>query len=185
MNSFHTDTITKSWSATLALPIWISGGYSVAKSWAVGASYGCNGGAGDAVCVWYRVAHTAYTVRMPKGLTEKDMHGPQIVVASPNKYNKGGGFQCATGKNCVHKGAMYWDCHGKKSKKFTHCGPPEQPELDFRDNFIEPFATEWRKKQAKKNNAKIEDPDVGKRMKKIMTKKKTKAEKEMDDVWRL
>ncbi|KAG5747982.1 hypothetical protein H9Q69_004333 [Fusarium xylarioides] len=182
VSTTNTKSISKTYSATINLPIWISGGYNVAKSWAFGASYSCNGGAGDTVCVWYKVAHTAYRVRMPKGLTEKDMHGPQIVIASPNKENKGGGFQCATGKNCVYKGATYWDCHGGKSKEFMHCGPPEQPELDFRDNFIEPFATKWRRKQAKKNNVKVKDPDVEKTMEDIMTKKKTKAEKEMDDV---
>lgn len=109
---------------------------------------------------------------MPKGLTKKGMHGPQIVIASPNKHNIGGGFECATGKDCVHKGAMFWDCHGKKSKEFTHCGPPEQPEIDFRDNFIEPYATEWRQKQSKKNNSKIKDPDVEKRIEDIMGKKR-------------
>ncbi|KLO91508.1 uncharacterized protein LW93_8756 [Fusarium fujikuroi] len=142
VTSSNTESISKGWSATVNLPIWISGGYSVSKSWGTGAAYGCNGGAGDQVCVWYRVAHTAYTVREPRGLSKKDMHGPQIVIASPNKNNEGGGFQCATGKNCVHKGAMYWDCHGKRSKKFTHCGPPEQPELDPKNNFIRPYAKE-------------------------------------------
>lgn len=172
VSTSSTKTTTKSWSATVALPIWISGGYSVAKSWAFGASYSCNGGPGDAACVWYRVAHTAYTVRMPKGLTRKGMHGPQIVIASPNKHNIGGGFECATGKDCVHKGAMFWDCHGKKSKEFAHCGPPEQPEIDFRDNFIEPYATEWRQKQSQKKNVKIKDPDVEKRIEDIMGKKR-------------
>ncbi|KAF5597285.1 uncharacterized protein FSUBG_8561 [Fusarium subglutinans] len=188
VSTSNTKTISKTYSATINFP-WISGGYSVAKSWAFGASYSCNGGPGDRVCVWYRIAHTAYTARMPKGRSRKGLHGPQGVIASPNVENKGGGFQCATGKNCAHKGATYWDCHGQRSKKFEHCGPPEQPELDSGNNYIEPFASAWGKAkgQAGKNNVKVKDIDAEEAMMKNMgdMEKMTEAEKEINDkVWR-
>ena len=38
---------------------WFQGGFSVSESWTTGNAYTCDGTAGEIVCVWQNVAHTA------------------------------------------------------------------------------------------------------------------------------
>ncbi|KAF4439172.1 hypothetical protein FACUT_4355 [Fusarium acutatum] len=42
-------------------------GFMVQRTWTTGNSYTCQGNPGDRVCVWYKVAYTAYTVRKAIG----------------------------------------------------------------------------------------------------------------------
>ncbi|KAI1812785.1 hypothetical protein GGS20DRAFT_587134 [Poronia punctata] len=89
---------------------WISGGFSVSESWTTGNSYTCNGGAGDTVCIWQSVAHTAYKVRNGSynSCTGFEPSGDEIEISSPNEDNRGGGFYCVVG-TCRSQGDEYWD----------------------------------------------------------------------------
>ncbi|KAF9776795.1 hypothetical protein IL306_004960 [Fusarium sp. DS 682] len=112
-------TFTKGYSMTYNFGQWISGGFNVGRAWTTGNSYGCNANGEEAnqVCVWYTVAHTAYTVRNPKGKGGVNaLHGKQYIIASPNKGNKGGGYECRINDDCRQRGARYWDCNGEKDQ---------------------------------------------------------------------
>ncbi|KAL7764019.1 hypothetical protein ACKLNR_005164 [Fusarium oxysporum f. sp. zingiberi] len=70
-------------------------GFTVTPSWSTGSSYTCNGSPGEKVCVWYKVANTAYIGRVPQvpvPLNDCDKHGKQILMAAPNQDNDGGGY---------------------------------------------------------------------------------------------
>ncbi|KAI0393448.1 hypothetical protein F5Y17DRAFT_309507 [Xylariaceae sp. FL0594] len=89
---------------------WLSGGFSVTKTWITGNSYTCNGGAGQTVCIWQSVAHTAYKVRngVFNSCTGFSPSGDEIEISSPNEDNRGGGFYCVQG-TCRAQGDQYWD----------------------------------------------------------------------------
>ncbi|KFY39147.1 hypothetical protein V495_06128 [Pseudogymnoascus sp. VKM F-4514 (FW-929)] len=104
---------TIGFSVSGSIDSWIGGGFDVSESWTTGNEYTCYGAAGDTVCVWYKTAHTAYTVRnydynqctgaSPKGTA---------VVKSPNNNNKGGNYYCVMGSACRSQGEGYWDNNG-------------------------------------------------------------------------
>ncbi|KAH7263798.1 hypothetical protein BKA59DRAFT_490108 [Fusarium tricinctum] len=92
---------------------WISGGFSVTKSWTTGNSYTCSGGPGETICIWYNIAHTAYTVQdiTSNPCTGSKTSSPYIMF-SPNQNNVGGGYYCVVG-TCRAKGDGYWDYSGR------------------------------------------------------------------------
>ncbi|KAF4341216.1 hypothetical protein FBEOM_4874 [Fusarium beomiforme] len=133
-------TFTKGYSMTYNFGQWIAAGFNVGRAWTTGNAYSCNadGKKAQKVCVWYKVAHTAYTVRnRPNKGGINHRHGKQYVIASPNKGNKGGGYECRINEECEEKGARYWDCNGKREEKFTHCPPWDHPQvLDETPGFL-------------------------------------------------
>ncbi|KAF2828371.1 hypothetical protein CC86DRAFT_465212 [Ophiobolus disseminans] len=94
---------------------WFSAGFDVQKSWTTGNDYQCYGAAGDTVCVWYNTAHTAYTGR-PYTVNSCDpgrrIYRKEIIMKSPNKANRGGGYYCVVG-TCRAQGDGYWDDSGR------------------------------------------------------------------------
>ncbi|KAF5249676.1 hypothetical protein FANTH_4984 [Fusarium anthophilum] len=106
-------SFTIGWTANSAGPSWISGGFSVSESWTTGNSYTCNAGKGETVCIWYNIAHTAYTVQeWTKNTCTEGSGGTPFVMFSPNENNKGGGYYCVIG-TCRSKGEGYWDYNGR------------------------------------------------------------------------
>ncbi|KAF5689054.1 hypothetical protein FDENT_4556 [Fusarium denticulatum] len=106
---------TIGWTAGISSPggRWISGDFSVSESWTTGNSYTCNAGKRETVCIWYNIAHTAYTVQEWTKNTCTDGHGgTPYVMYSPNENNKGGGYYCVIG-TCRSKGEGYWDYNGR------------------------------------------------------------------------
>ncbi|OQO06074.1 hypothetical protein B0A48_08662 [Cryoendolithus antarcticus] len=89
---------------------WIDGGFGVEESWTTGNSYECNGGPGDTVCIWQKIAHTAYTVRDHDPCSA--WYGAPAVITSPNKGNRGGGYYCVVG-TCRNTGDQCWDKEGR------------------------------------------------------------------------
>ncbi|KAF4426135.1 hypothetical protein F53441_14140 [Fusarium austroafricanum] len=93
---------------------WMSGGFSVSESWTTGNSYTCNGGPGETICIWYNIAHTAYTVQEWSSNPCGGGHASSkpYIMFSPNANNKGGGYYCVVG-TCRSKGEGYWDYNGR------------------------------------------------------------------------
>ncbi|RBA17472.1 hypothetical protein FPRO05_02196 [Fusarium proliferatum] len=113
----QTDSVsyTIGWTASAGGPSgnWISGGFSVSESWTTGNSYTCNGGKGETICIWYNIAHTAYTVQeYTKNTCTEGSGGTPYVIYSPNESNRGGGYYCVIG-TCRSKGDGYWDYNGR------------------------------------------------------------------------
>jgi hypothetical protein len=90
---------------------WISAGFSVEESFTTGNSYTCPGAAGDTVCVWVNLAHTAYTVQdFRAGQCPNPGPQPPVVIKSPNANNAGGEYYCVNGAQyCRNNGDEYWD----------------------------------------------------------------------------
>ncbi|OBU00954.1 hypothetical protein VE01_00773 [Pseudogymnoascus verrucosus] len=105
---------TIGFSVSGSIDSWIGGGFDVSESWTTGNEYTCYGAAGDTVCVWYKTALTAYTVRnydynqctgaSPRGTA---------VIKSPNNNNKGGNYYCVMGSACRSQGEGYFDLNGR------------------------------------------------------------------------
>jgi hypothetical protein len=112
VSQLTTYTVGYTESATLAQ--WIGGGFSVSESFTTGNTYSCNGNAGDTVCVWVNLAHTAYQVRNYYAGQCPNNHGygPDITLQSPNNNNAGGEYYCVTGSGCGTNGQQYWDTTG-------------------------------------------------------------------------
>ncbi|KAF5579275.1 uncharacterized protein FSUBG_13650 [Fusarium subglutinans] len=120
----------------------VTWGLSVTKTWTIGNSYTCHGKEGDTVCVWYKVAHTAITVRNQRPARRHDKlrgiktqpYGKQMVVAAPNRRNEGGGVVCKYNDECKSLGDTYWDCYGTEDPHFRYCPPlGYPPKLDPAD----------------------------------------------------
>lgn len=86
---------------------WISGGFSVSKSYTQSESYLCNAEAGQTVCVWHNAPHTAYTVRNVRrvGFAVTYESDP-FIMRSPKSADKGH-FYCVRG-HCRNRGDGYW-----------------------------------------------------------------------------
>ncbi|ORX35461.1 hypothetical protein BD324DRAFT_652587 [Kockovaella imperatae] len=119
----QTTSITVDWSLASAADIteWFTAGFDVSESWTTGNSYTCDGNAGETVCIWQNVAHTAYSVMEEEinncvGVTSSHAG----VIRSPNSNNQGGGFYCVVG-TCGDQGDGYWEagCAGGPQK---NCG---------------------------------------------------------------
>lgn len=92
---------------------WISGGFFVREKWTTLNDYTCSAEAGETVCIWFNVAHTAYTVWNDyldtcDGLAR---HSDPFILFSPNQANSGGGEYCVIGP-CRHEGDWWWDYSG-------------------------------------------------------------------------
>lgn len=92
---------------------WISAGFPVQEKWTTGTDYNCEAEAGETVCVWYNVAHTAYTVsnKVTDGCNGISQNGDPFILYSPNQNNVGGSEYCVIGP-CRNKGDSYWNYNG-------------------------------------------------------------------------
>ncbi|KAK7415579.1 hypothetical protein QQZ08_012295 [Neonectria magnoliae] len=112
----QSESYTIGFSVSGDITSWLSGGFDPQKFWETGNSYTCYGAVGDTVCVWYNMAHTAYTVRsivtqqQPCSNSVETVSDP-VVIKSPNSNNRGGGYYCAIG-TCRAEGDAYWDDNG-------------------------------------------------------------------------
>ncbi|KAF2758964.1 hypothetical protein EJ05DRAFT_499390 [Pseudovirgaria hyperparasitica] len=106
----ETRSYTIGFSITGSPAEWISGGFDVSTSWTTGNSYTCNGGPGDTVCVFQKIAHTAYTVQNGayNSCTGFSPSGGTSIIKSPNNNNSGGGYYCVVG-TCRNQGDEYWE----------------------------------------------------------------------------
>ncbi|EXK79730.1 hypothetical protein FOQG_15711 [Fusarium oxysporum f. sp. raphani 54005] len=117
------------WTATANID-FVALGFTVTESYNIGSSYTCNGGPNDTVCVWYKVANTAYVGRVPDvflPMNDCDKHSKQVLIAAPNLDNDGGGYVCKLNEECKAMNIEYWDCHGQKRAGLTYCPPPGHP----------------------------------------------------------
>ncbi|KAK5657172.1 hypothetical protein OQA88_3229 [Cercophora sp. LCS_1] len=94
------------WTSTVGVS-WISGGFAVGQSWSTGNSYECTASKNERVCIKYKTAMTAYTVdggwhNPCTGTTSWDTKN--VIIWSPNKNNKGGGYYCVVGSSCKYQG---------------------------------------------------------------------------------
>ncbi|EWY85799.1 hypothetical protein FOYG_12905 [Fusarium oxysporum NRRL 32931] len=129
VGSSNGKTLAFGWTATANID-FVALGFTVTESYNIGSSYTCNGGPNDTVCVWYKVANTAYVGRVPDVFlhtNECDKHSKQVLMAAPNVGNDGGGYVCKLNEECKTMDTEYWDCHGKKRPGLTYCPPPGYP----------------------------------------------------------
>ncbi|KAK9415860.1 hypothetical protein SUNI508_09989 [Seiridium unicorne] len=95
---------------------WISGGFSVTQSHQTGNTPNCQSKPDeeqDILCVWFRTAHTAYTVQnwkhdLNQNPTDGDKDGDPHVLTSPNDKNVGHAYVCGRGDRCKEQGAEFW-----------------------------------------------------------------------------
>ena len=87
---------------------WISGGFSVSKTWTEGKTYTCSG-EGDTVAVWEPLAFTSYRVKETgTGNCVGDFR--EYTIYSPNTNNRGSpGFYCVYGEAVRNLGDAYWE----------------------------------------------------------------------------
>ncbi|KAL4731568.1 hypothetical protein ACLX1H_000541 [Fusarium chlamydosporum] len=112
------------WTASASAAGWISGGFSVTQSWITGKSYTCGGTTGDTVCIWYKTAHTAYTVhnvmrdscQLGGG---SEPNSDPLVMFSPSQDNRGGGGYYCVVRTCRAQGDSYWDYNGRAGGPWT------------------------------------------------------------------
>lgn len=119
LGGLQSESYTIEWNAGADIE-WISGGFSVQKSWETGNNYECTGNQGDTICIWYKIAHTAYTVqdeRVCNCWVPGSDYGDPIIIKSPNQKNSGGGFYCVVG-SCRAKGDEWWDESGRAGGPF-------------------------------------------------------------------
>jgi hypothetical protein len=95
---------------------WISGGFAVQQTWETGNNCECTGVKGQTVCVKYKTAMAAYTVNKGSywacnGQTHWDSEN--VIIWSPNKNNKGGGFYCGIGATCKYQGQRWLKKEGR------------------------------------------------------------------------
>ena len=66
------------------------------------------------VCIWYKIAHTAYTVMniFEGDRCLGDLPSDLFVLKRPNEDNRGGGYYCVIG-TCRSKGDDYWVKDGR------------------------------------------------------------------------
>lgn len=110
-------THTYEWSVSVGFLAfqWISGGFQVGESWGVADTHPCGSMPGETVCIWYRMAHTAYTVRNAHHGDCVDLDQTPFEIISPNLNNKGGGagFYCVNGYlSCRSINDQYWELNG-------------------------------------------------------------------------
>lgn len=111
----ESEGITIGFTATtdFGMEHFITAGFMVQMTWNTGTDYHCGGEAGDTVCIWYKTAHTAYTVNQffKSRCDGTSWLGDPWVLISPNQDNDGGGQYCVVG-TCRHMGSAYWDYDG-------------------------------------------------------------------------
>ena len=110
----HEDSKTIGWTASVGFAQWITGGFTVMESYTTGNSYTCDGDINGEVCVWWNVAHTAYTVTNNWPGACGEINRSPYVIKSPNQNNVNGGGYCVRGaKYCRSINAGYWDDSGR------------------------------------------------------------------------
>ena len=77
-----------------------------------GAGASCTGQPGENVCLWYKMAYTAYTVKNSYQGECLISEPEPYVMWSPNSNNAGGGYYCVVG-TCRNINAEYWDYSGR------------------------------------------------------------------------
>ena len=95
---------------------FLTGGFDVSETYTAGDPYTCDGGEGDIVCVWYRINHTAYTVK-ETGLGGASCNSDSdsdfsktFIMRSPNGHDKNTGYYCVRGEgSCRNIGDQYWE----------------------------------------------------------------------------
>ncbi|KAF2137099.1 uncharacterized protein K452DRAFT_341682 [Aplosporella prunicola CBS 121167] len=91
---------------------WIPGDFPVTPKYSTGGGINCTAAANHQLCVWIKVAHTAYTVqdwaKKECGSGSPKPIGKPYVIKSPNKNNEGGSYYCVIG-TCREKGDGYWE----------------------------------------------------------------------------
>ena len=107
----HVDSKVVGWTADVGFAQWISGGFSVQESTSTGNAYGCDAKeSNEEVCVWWSVAHTAYTVFNHWLPSCGGIDNSNYILKSPNKNNAGGHGYCVRGKKyCRSIDSGYWD----------------------------------------------------------------------------
>ncbi|KAF2147978.1 hypothetical protein K461DRAFT_203549, partial [Myriangium duriaei CBS 260.36] len=108
----HIDEKSQGWSASIDtgdVAEWITGGFEVQQTFTSGNDYTCNGNAGETICVWVKIAKTAYTVQ--NGDCDDKPNAQPYVMWSPNVGNRGGEYYCVTG-SCRNSGDGYEDNTG-------------------------------------------------------------------------
>ena len=122
-------------------PTFFQAGFSVSETWTTGNTYTCDGTAGESVCIWQRVAHTAVSLMILRiwprsrlrfsqyslGQSQSGVCNPPAssdiaIMRSPNDNNLGGGFFCVRGAGCQSKGANSWENDGCAGGPQTYCG---------------------------------------------------------------
>jgi hypothetical protein len=100
---------TIGFQASASVAGWIAGGFAVEKSVTTGTYSECNGGPGQYMAVWKKVAQTAYTVRnrYVVGCTAVT-YSDNYVMWSPNTNNRGGEFYCVYGQQYVRAIGDRW-----------------------------------------------------------------------------
>lgn len=139
------------WSASISADGWISAGFAVSDYEESGEVQTCYGGQSETICVWYRFAHTAYTVQnwykpcSSLGPGEWEKSGDEYVIASPNKDSVGSGSICGKDAQCKSKGHKFWpetpslipgepqDFPIKSDEENSMLWPPEKS-MDFGDD---------------------------------------------------
>ncbi|PGH22912.1 hypothetical protein AJ80_02961 [Polytolypa hystricis UAMH7299] len=106
--------LATSWSATITGAGWIGGGYAVTEYTESGQTGTCTASTGNAVCVWWRFAHTAYRVQRFENTCRASDGGSLVpvgasyVITSPNANNLGSSYICGVGSQCKSPGHQFW-----------------------------------------------------------------------------
>ncbi|KAK4500860.1 hypothetical protein PRZ48_009052 [Zasmidium cellare] len=112
----HLNSHTLMWSVNPGVIIdeWITGGFAVGESYTTGDTYTCDAAPGQTVCVWSKIAYTAYTVH--NGQSGPNCGGSidtsPFVLKSPNSGDAGS-YYCVYGSACRSDGQGYWDDTGR------------------------------------------------------------------------
>jgi hypothetical protein len=108
MSKINTHTV--GYSVNGGISQWISGGFSVEESFTTGESELCSGEAGETLCIWVSIAHTAYTAYDRDSTPGPDCleRGPSRVIKSPNADMVGSKYYCVRNA-CRAETQGYWN----------------------------------------------------------------------------
>ena len=132
------DGVTVSYStSTDEVEYWIDGGFFVRQQWTTLHDYTCFAETGETVCIWYNVAHTAYTVwnhyvNMCDG---NEVHSDPFILFSPNQgeCSAPDPKPCATpGDGPPGRDRKYYDVEDSMKEKTGH----QNKEREFRDGDV-------------------------------------------------
>ncbi|KAK1830957.1 hypothetical protein QBC39DRAFT_372271 [Podospora conica] len=109
----RSESVTVGWSGGVSGFDFFSGSFEVQETFTTGDTYECGGQKDEVVCIWYIIAHTAYTVdswiEYPGCPTGQPENKERAVIKAPNKDNEGGGLSCRIGpEECRVQGDNYW-----------------------------------------------------------------------------
>ncbi|KAF5027836.1 hypothetical protein F66182_63 [Fusarium sp. NRRL 66182] len=106
---------------------WISAGFEVVSYSESGEVQTCYGNPEDVICVYWRTAHTMYTV-MSQGLKccQKDGAPSPKVITSPNASGLGSTAICGRNDQCHGVGHSFWNNMEKHNGGVTWAGPAQK-----------------------------------------------------------